>query len=262
MTRLVGLRLLKLVPVLFLVSLATFFLVDLVPGDPAIRLLGDNATPEQVEAVRSELGLDEPVFERYIDWLTNALQGDLGNSLLRPSFSVSELIAQSLPITLEIAAMGMLIAIVVSIPTAMWAAYREGGAFDRASNAATSALISIPSFVAALLLAYFFVFQPNVPRFIIFGLGLGAGAWALVTAFRQRAVVARRATLVWTGWGVAILAATAALTMWFPEFNRTGSMKRRICSSSARSCGWSPTTTTAASTGSSAATTRKTKSRK
>ena len=96
----------RLVFVLFVVSLATFFIVDLVPGDPAIAILGSEATPEQVAEVHA-VGLDDPVLERYLDWIGGALRGDLGNSLVRPAFSVSELLALSIPITLQLAAMAL-----------------------------------------------------------------------------------------------------------------------------------------------------------
>ncbi|MEQ8840287.1 MAG: ABC transporter permease [Acidimicrobiales bacterium] len=221
MMRIIGNRLLKLAPVLFLVSLATFFLVELVPGDPAIRLLGNDATPEDVARIRMELGLDRPVLERYTEWLGNALQGDFGNSLLKPAFSVRELLVQSLPITLQLATMGILIALIVAIPTALWAAYREGSGFDRASNALTSALISIPSFVAALLLAFLFVSNPTVPRTAIGILGVAAGLWALWTA-RPGAAPGGRFRVRWLLIGVGILALTALVTNKFPAFNRTG----------------------------------------
>lgn len=221
MTRVVGRRLLKLAPVLFIVSLATFLLVELVPGDPAIRLLGTEATAEEVERVRTELGLDRPIVERYVDWLGGALQGDLGNSLLQPAFSVNKLLAQSLPITLQLAFMGLLIALVVSVPTALWAAYREGSAFDRASNVLTSALISIPSFVAALLLAFLFVFHPDVPRYALAVLGLVAGVYLLATA-RPVPGTGTGAMLRRPVVGLLVLGLTALLFFRFPDFNRTG----------------------------------------
>lgn len=217
MTRIVGRRLLKMAPVLFIVSLATFLLVELVPGDPAVRILGTEATPEDVERVRGELGLDRPLAERYVEWLGNALQGDLGNSLLKPAFSVKDLLAQSLPITLQLAVMGLLIALLVSVPTALWAAYREGSAFDRASNVVTSALISIPSFVAALLLAFLFVFHPNVPRYALLVAGVATGGYLLATSRRRQHASLRRPLAA-----LGVLAITALVFFRFPDFNRTG----------------------------------------
>lgn len=222
MTRLIGRRLLKLAPVLFLVSLATFMLVELVPGDPAVAVLGTNADPERLEAVRTELGLDKPLTERYVDWLGGALQGDLGDSLLQPAFSVTDLIRQSLPISLQLAVMGLLIAVTVAVPTALWAAYREGTTFDRSTNIATSALISVPSFVAALLLAFFFVFHPAVPRTIILVAGLLIAAMILVRALQGGRDATRRAFLTRIGAAVVVGALATWAFVAFPDFPRTG----------------------------------------
>ncbi len=222
MTRLIGQRLLKLGIVLFLVSLATFFLVDLVPGDPAVAVLGSDATAENIERVRTQLGLDQPLVQRYGDWLGSALQGDLGDSLLKPAFTVTDLVRQSLPITLQLAIMGLLIAVVVAVPAALWAAYRQGSTYDRATNAATSALISIPSFVAALLLAFLFVFHPAVPRFTLLGVGLAVavfGSYKALQAAPQRGPKATTSTFVAIA---GFLAVVVAVVVWFPEFNRTG----------------------------------------
>ena len=221
MMRIVGTRLLRLAPVLFLVSAATFLLVEFVPGDPAVRLLGTEATPDELARVRTELGLDRPLLERYVDWLGDAIRGDFGDSLLKPAFSVNDLLVQSLPITLQLAAMGIAIALLVSVPTALVAAYREGGAFDRASNAATSALISVPSFVAALLLAFLFVFHPDVPRYTLLAAGLATGAWALWTA-RKAVVLGPAHGVRWTTIGLVIIGVSLLVVLRFPEFPRTG----------------------------------------
>lgn len=222
MSRVLGRRLVRLAPVLFLVSLATFFLTELVPGDPAVAALGPEASPEAIERARAELGLDEPVTERYVDWLGDAVTGDLGNSLLRPAASVSELIRQSLPITLQLALMGLLMALAGAIPLAIWSAYRQGRPFDRGASALTSALISIPSFLAALLLAFFFVFHPDVPRVALLIAGLGLAVGLAVEATRRSgddvpsAVVGRAVA------AVLVAAAAVGVATNFPELPRTG----------------------------------------
>lgn len=222
MVRMIGRRLLKLVPVLFIVSFATFFIVDLVPGDPASAVLGADASQEQYEAARTELGLDQPIVQRYLDWIGDALTGDLGHSLIKPSFSVTELIRLSLPITLELALLGMLIALFVSVPLAMWAAYREGTVIDRMTNGATAALISIPGFLAGLLLAFVFVFHPIVPRVMVLALGLLLGVVALVGAARRIGDDVPSAVIGRVALGLGVIAATVLLTIHFPTFNRTG----------------------------------------
>lgn len=222
MLALIAGRIVRLVFVLFVVSLATFFIVDLVPGDPAIAILGPEATPEQVAQVREELGLDDPVVERYLDWIGGALTGDLGNSLVRPAFSVSELLALSIPITLQLAVMALVIAIVVSVPTAIWAAYREGGAFDRVVGVMTSALISVPSFLAGLLLAFFFVFHPDVPRYLFAVIGLSVGVGTLFTAARKLGSGQTGSAVRGVAVGLVVLAVTVAITASFPSFPRSG----------------------------------------
>lgn len=222
MTRMIGLRLLKLVPVLFLVSLATFFIVDLVPGDPARAALGPDATEAQYEAVRQELGLDEPLVQRYFDWIGSALTGDLGSSLIKPGFTVTELIMLALPITLQLAIMGMLIALFVSLPLAVLAAYREGSAVDRFTNGLTAAFISIPGFLAGLLLAYLFVFQPDVPRYGWLALGLAIACGAFVTAARRVGDDLGRNIVLWVAAGLVATAVTLLVFWNFPSFPRTG----------------------------------------
>lgn len=222
MLRTFGRRLLRLVPVLFLVSLATFFLLELVPGDPAVSIAGPEASTESIERIRTELGLDRGVVERYVEWLGNVVTGDLGSSLLRPTSSVSELVRASLPITLQLAAMALLLALVVAVPLALWSAYREGAAFDRASNVLTAAIISVPSFLAALLLAFFFVFYTGVPRAFALIAGLGVGLSLLLAAYRRYGDDTNRAVVLRVIAGVV-----AALAGWwvfstFPEFPRTG----------------------------------------
>ncbi len=222
MLRLFGRRLIRLVPVLFLVTLGTFFLTALVPGDPAVSILGPEATPEAVANLRVELGLDQPLVQRYWDWLSSAFQGDLGNSLLQPTDSVVELIRASLPVTLQLAAMGLLMALFVAIPLAIWSAYRADTHVDRASTLLTAALISVPTFLAALLLAYFFVFQPDVVRWAAVVLGVSIAGAMVAGGVRRWGDDTNRAVVIRLGGAAAVLAVTALVFVWFPEFPRTG----------------------------------------
>jgi peptide/nickel transport system permease protein len=221
MAGMVGRRLLKLIPVLLLVSMATMAMLELVPGDPAVVALGEDASPARLEAVRAELGLDQPLHERYVTWLGDLARGDLGRSLVNPARSVGDLIRQSLPITLQLALMGLAMALAAAIPLAMWAAYREGSRFDRLTLAATSALISVPSFLAALLLALLFVFNREVPRAALALAGLAAAVSLVVTGVR-RARADGTGVVGPVAAGLAVGAATAALVVTFPELPRTG----------------------------------------
>jgi peptide/nickel transport system permease protein len=159
--RVVGNRLLTLVPILFLVSLASFFLIDLLPGDPVYAILGENATPETAAALRSELGLDDSLPVRYATWLGDALTGDLGESI-RSGRPVMDEILDRLPVTLQLAGMAMGMALVVAIPLGMWSAYRAGRPFDRATSASSFAFISLPPFLIGLLLVFFFALTFSV----------------------------------------------------------------------------------------------------
>lgn len=152
-------RLGQLVAVLALVSFGVFLLVALLPGDPAAAILGPGHPPEDYAALRSELGLDQPIWQRYAEWLGGALTGDLGHSIVPPQAAVTDRIAAALPVSLELAALGLLIALVLSVPLALLSAYREGGLADRAIGAVVFGVLSIPSFLLGLLLIMLLVDQ-------------------------------------------------------------------------------------------------------
>jgi peptide/nickel transport system permease protein len=220
--RIVARRLLRLVPVLFLVSVGTFMLTEFVPGDPAVAALGPEASPEELAEARRELGLDRPIVERYVDWVGDAARGDLGNSLLRPADSVADLLRESFPITLQLALMGLLIALAGSIPIAIWSAYRAGAPFDRSTNALTSVLISIPSFLAALILIFFFVFNDDAPRLVVLVGGLAAAVGLGVSAYRRYGDDTEAAVVLRVIAAVAVALGAVWLAARFPSFPRRG----------------------------------------
>jgi peptide/nickel transport system permease protein len=146
----------ELVAVLMIVSFGVFMLVSLLPGDPAVSILGDGRSPEEYAAKRAELGLDDNVLVRYLDWLGSALRGDLGTSLIPPQNDVVDRILGALPVSVQLAAMGLLMALAMAIPLAMWSASRPGGLADRIIGASMFAVLSVPSFLAGLLLIAIF----------------------------------------------------------------------------------------------------------
>lgn len=149
-------RLLGLVPLLFVVSLAVFALVYLIPGDAARTLAGgEDASEERVEEMRRELGLDEPVLVQYGDWVSDAVRLDFGESLLtrRPVFD--ELRAR-FPTTLSLVLGATAFALVVGVPTGIAAGIRPGSWVDRLVTAGTSAGIAVPNFWLALMLVLVF----------------------------------------------------------------------------------------------------------
>lgn len=147
-----ALRLLELLGVLFIASIGVFSLVVLMPGDPAVDILGAGRAPSEYAALRTELGLDQPLVTRYLDWLGGALTGDLGHSVVPPQSDVTDRVLSALPVSFEIAALGLLVALLIAVPLAMWSAYREGSAADRIIGAGTFGVLSVPSFLAGLLL--------------------------------------------------------------------------------------------------------------
>jgi peptide/nickel transport system permease protein len=141
--------------VLLIVSFALAFLIDLTPGDPAFSVVTQDSPPEQIAQVHKALHLDDPLLTRYADWLAEVGQGRFGTSF-RTGESVGDMILQRLPVTLELIILSLTMTLAISIPIGVYCAYRADGRFDRMWSVATSALISTPPFVSALLLVYVF----------------------------------------------------------------------------------------------------------
>ncbi|MDF1604663.1 ABC transporter permease [Nocardioides sp. YIM 152315] len=149
--QLVGRRLLTIVPLLVIVSLLTFSLVFLIPGDPAQRIAGESASPEQVEAVRTQLGLDLPVHEQFWNYLSGLAHGDLGTSFTFRT-PVTELLLDRLPVTLSITVVAMVFALLIGIPAGVLAGRRAGRWQDRAVTVGSTLGLATPNFVLGLLL--------------------------------------------------------------------------------------------------------------
>jgi peptide/nickel transport system permease protein len=182
MGRIIAGKALQLIPILLLVTIGTFMLIQLVPGSPEYEVLGPDATPEQYHAVRTELGLDKPLTTRYADWLSNSVQGDLGESLIPPNQPVWTMIKDAIIVTFEIAFLALFLSLAVAIPLAMVSAARAGTRTDSAVTGIAFAGISLPSFVVGLLLIYFCIFHRDVVKWLILVGGLvlafAVGGWA------------------------------------------------------------------------------------
>jgi peptide/nickel transport system permease protein len=148
-------RLAQAVPVLFVVSLIVFFLMRLIPGDPALALMGQEATEEQLAAVREAWGLDQPLHMQYVYWLGHLVTGDLGVSYFS-RMPVANLIGQTLPSTVELALVSMVIALVIAIPTGILAAVRRGSLLDALASTVILFGISFPDFWLGILLILLF----------------------------------------------------------------------------------------------------------
>lgn len=141
--------------ILIAVSFVTFLLVNLLPGDPVLAILGETATPQAIDALRTQLGLDRPPLERYLHWLGNALTGDFGRTF-QSRDPVFPMIVQRLPVTIELLVAAQVIALAIAIPLGIWTGYRAGHALDHASLAASLTLLSMPTFLVGILLIYGF----------------------------------------------------------------------------------------------------------
>ncbi len=162
MLRLIGRRLTLSVPQLFVVSISTFLLVALIPGDVARTIIGPNGTPEQYASLRDSLGLTEHLPQRYWDWLSQAVQGDLGTSLFSHE-AVSSLLGSRLPVTLSLVVGSTLVATVLGVGLGI-AGARASGPMGRLVDAIALVGLAIPNFFFGLLLvAWFAVALPLFP---------------------------------------------------------------------------------------------------
>jgi peptide/nickel transport system permease protein len=156
--RLIARRLVAAIPVLWGVTLVTFVVVNVLPGDAASQLLGAEASPEQVENLRARLGLDEPFLERYVNWLGDVVTGDLGRSYASDQ-SVTSILGERLPVTFELLAFAFLISLGLTVPVALLAARRPGGALDRVSMTVSMVGLSVANYVLALVLVWVFAVE-------------------------------------------------------------------------------------------------------
>jgi ABC-type dipeptide/oligopeptide/nickel transport system permease component len=147
----VGQRILQALPVMFLGSVLIFLLLHLLPGDPALALVGPDATPEIVQAVRQDMGLDQPLPVQYGIWLGNVLRGDLGRSVVSNKLPVAELLARRIPATLELAIAGMIIWVVIGVSTGVIAAVKLRTPTDWLISAWNGLGVAIPGFWFGIL---------------------------------------------------------------------------------------------------------------
>ncbi len=155
MLRLILSRLVAAIPVMGVVAIFVFLLLRLSPGDPAAILAGDLATEETIAAIRADLGLDRPISEQFVTWMGNLLQGDLGRSVLSKQ-PVLQMIGQRVEPTLSLALVTLLFSVLVSVPLGVIAAWKQGSWLDRGIMALSVAGFSVPVFVLAYIMIYFF----------------------------------------------------------------------------------------------------------
>lgn len=158
-------RVLLLIATLLLVTILAFVAFSIIPGDPTSSILGVEATPEQIAALRERLGLDLPIWQRYLHWLGGLLTGDLGESY-NYGMPVAQLLATCVTHTLTLAVLAFVLIVAIALPLGIIAARYEGGVVDRVLTILNQITMSVPNFVAGILLVYVFglvlrLFQPG-----------------------------------------------------------------------------------------------------
>lgn len=151
-------RFILLITTILLVSIITFGVFQILPGDPVRTMLGTEADPTQIENLRSELGLDRPLYEQYVDWMKGLLTGQLGNSI-RFSMPVKELLFDRLPVTMSLAGLTLIIVLIISLPLGMFAARRQNKLSDVSLSTVTQIGMAVPSFWLGMMLILYIGLQ-------------------------------------------------------------------------------------------------------
>lgn len=147
----IGHRLLVAIPTILLISVLVFFLQKLLPGDPVLALAGEDRNPETLAYLREKYRLNDPLVFQYFHWIGNALRGDLGISL-RTQQPVLTLLAQKLPVTLQLATMALIIAMLIGIPAGILSAYHKGTWIDWLANVVALSGLSVPNFWLGIMM--------------------------------------------------------------------------------------------------------------
>ncbi len=161
MALMIARRLLAMMPTLLIASVVVFTLIHLVPGDIAVTVAGQDATDEQLTAIRHELGLDQSLVAQYVTWFGEAVRGDLGSSLLTGE-SVGPSIARTLPVTLSIVLVALIFAFGIGLTAGIIAAYKANGTVDRVVTGLASLGVAMPNFWIALILVSVFALGMGV----------------------------------------------------------------------------------------------------
>lgn len=151
-------RLVSLLPVLFVVSIAIFMIVHITPGDPAATLLGLEATQAEIDALNEQMGFNKPIYIQYFNWVSNVLKGNLGDSIFMKQ-PVTEAIKEHFPPTMGLALLAQLIAVIIAIPFGIIAAYKRGTPIDTALMSLALLGMAIPGFLLGLFLMLLFSVQ-------------------------------------------------------------------------------------------------------
>jgi len=192
-------RILALIPIMFIVGIFVFFIIHLIPGNPAAMMLGPEATPEEIDAFSRTMGLDRPIPIQFVEWISNVVKGDFGMSLFFQGQPVTEVVFEHFQVTLTLTVLGVILAIVFGIITGVIAAINHNNLLDRIIMVRTSAGVSIPNFWLGLMLVLFFSIRLSIlppAGFKPLSAGLGESLRylilpAITLAFGQTSLIAR-----------------------------------------------------------------------
>jgi peptide/nickel transport system permease protein len=176
-------RVVLLIIIIFFVSVAAFFMVHLLPGNPTVTILGPNDTPQNAAILNHQLGLDKPLLQQYFIWIRHVFEGNLGQSFTTRQTTVS-IIKQSFPIDLELIVFSQLLAFAVAFPMAMAASRRPNRLFDQIANSTTFGMLALPPFVitpvAVLLFAVTWHVFPGPSSYVPLTQNFGANIHAML----------------------------------------------------------------------------------
>ncbi|MCZ4272485.1 ABC transporter permease [Maritalea porphyrae] len=193
-------RLLQFIPTILGISLIMFLLLNLIPGNAALSSAGRlELAPEVVEQIKAELGLDKPIVQRYVQYITRLAQGDMGQSYLR-RYDVSEVVFSRLGATLKLAFAAISIALLIGVPLGFFAALKQGTWMDMLLTVVAVGGVSIPQFWLGILLMYFFGFMlhllptsgygnGSLANLVLPALTLGLGYTAMLARITRAAVI-------------------------------------------------------------------------
>ncbi len=184
---------------MFIVGIFVFFIIHLIPGNPAAMMLGPEATPEEIDAFSRSMGLDRPIPIQFVEWISNVVRGDFGTSLFFQGQQVTKVVFEHFKVTLTLTVLGVILAIILGIITGVIAAINHNNLLDRIIMVITSAGVSIPNFWLGLMLVLFFSIRLSIlppAGFKPLSAGLGESLRylilpAITLAFGQTSLIAR-----------------------------------------------------------------------
>ena len=199
MTNYILKRIIALIPIIFIVGIFVFFIIHLIPGNPAAMMLGPEATQEEIDDFSRVMGLDRPIPIQFVEWFSNVIKGDFGISLFFQGQQVTKVVFEHFKVTLTLTVLGVVLAIIFGIITGVIAAINHNNFLDRVIMVITSAGVSIPNFWLGLMLVLFFSIRFSIlppAGFKPLSAGLGESLRylilpAITLAFGQTSLIAR-----------------------------------------------------------------------